>query len=182
MPMDMLINVPPGKAIVMKVFGLDSSHVFETTRRRRSKLLASAMSAALLATVVVAGSAASATTASAARTSVARPSAAQAKTSSAPKYYLQQSGKDSKTLRSVVLPSKWYLIWKFDCGAKKGTFVLSSTRKGDTADFINGTKGQTGLGGGGQLPFKKSGTYGFAMKTSCSWTVDAASGPPVAAK
>jgi hypothetical protein len=167
----------------MKVFGLDSSHALEmATRPRRSKLLASAMSAALLATVVVAGSAASATTISAARTPVARPSLAHAKTPAAPKYYLQQSGKGSKTLRSVVLPSKWYLIWKFDCGVKKATFTLSSTRKGDKPEYVNGAKGQTGLGGGGQLPFKMSGTYRFATKTTCSWTVSAASGPPVAAK
>jgi hypothetical protein len=167
----------------MNVFRFAPNNAPETAvRRRHSRLLASAMSAALFVTVVATGSAASATTHAASQTSASRAVVAVAKTPAAPKYYLKQSGTGSKALRSVALPSKWYLIWKFDCGAKKGTFVLSSTRKGDTADFINGTKGQTGLGGGGQLPFKKSGTYGFAMKTSCSWTVDAASGPPVAAK
>ena len=82
----------------------------------------------------------------------------------------------------MVLPSKWYLTWKFDCGAKKGTFVLTSTRQGKSSLDVNGSKGQTGLGGGGQQPFTKAGTYKFAMKTTCTWKVTASSGPLVATK
>ena len=162
----------------MKVFGPSSIPAGETAeRRRRSRVPATVMSAALLAAVVATGSATAATTTSPAQTQTARQSVAHATTPI--KYYLQQSGTGSKALRAVVLPSKWYLIWKFDCGAKKGTFIFSSTGKGDMSHFVNGAKGQTGLGGGGQLPFKTSGTYHFTTKTTCGWTISAASGLPV---
>ena len=89
----------------------------------------------------------------------------------------------SKTLRSVTLPSKWYLTWTFDCGAKKGTFLLTSTRQGSKSSVdVNSAKGQTGLGGGGQRPFARAGTYKFAVATICSWKVTASSAPLPAAK
>jgi hypothetical protein len=98
----------------------------------------------------------------------------------ATKYYLQQSGKGNKVLRSVALPSKWYQTWRFDCGTKKGDFVLTSTRKGQSSLTV--ARQGPGLGGGGQQPYKKAGTYKFAVKTTCSWTVSASASPPGAAK
>jgi hypothetical protein len=98
---------------------------------------------------------------------------------SAPKYYLQKAGTGNKVLSSVALPSKWYLLWTFNCGAKRGTFKLTSTKKGQPLLAVTD---QTGLGGGGQRPFTKSGTYRFAMRTTCSWKVTVASKPPSAAK
>jgi hypothetical protein len=97
----------------------------------------------------------------------------------APKYYLQKSGTGNEVLSSVALPSKWYLIWRFDCGVKRGTYVLTSTKKGQPSITV---ANQTGLGGGGQRPFTKSGAYSFAMKTTCSWKVTVASSLPVVAK
>jgi hypothetical protein len=41
---------------------------------------------------------------------------------------------------------------------------------------------QTGLGGGGQKPFTRSGRYGFAINTSCGWDLTVESTPPPAAK
>jgi hypothetical protein len=95
---------------------------------------------------------------------------------------LQQSGTGNKALHSIALPSKWYLTWKFDCGAKKGTFVLEQARNGNTSYNVNGSKGQTGLGGGGQQPFTKSGSYKLTLKTSCTWKVTASSAALPAAK
>ena len=102
----------------------------------------------------------------------------RAATVASPKYYLQKSGKGNEVLSSVVLPSKWYLIWRFDCGVKRGTYVLSSTKEGQPSITV---ANQTGLGGGGQRPFTKSGAYKFAMKTTCSWKVTVASSLPVVA-
>jgi hypothetical protein len=81
----------------------------------------------------------------------------------APKIFLQQSGVGNRTLRAVVLPSKWYLTWKFDCGGKRQSFLLTSTRK--SASPVTLAR-QNGLGGGGQPPFTKSGTYKFATKAA----------------
>jgi len=63
--------------------------------------------------------------------------------------------------------------------SKRGTFKLTSTRKGQPSLVVYD---QIGLGGGGQRPFTKSGTYRFAMKTTCSWKVSVASKPPSVAK
>jgi hypothetical protein len=90
----------------------------------------------------------------------------------APNYYLQKAGTGNRVLSSVALPSKWYLLWTFDCGSKRGTFKLTSTRKGQPSLVVYD---QIGLGGGGQRPFTKAGTYRFAMKTVCSWKVSVAS-------
>ena len=106
------------------------------------------------------------------------PSSAAAVTTTAPKYYLQKAGTGSKVLSTVALPAKWYLIWRFDCGVKRGTFVLTSTKTGQSALSV---ADQTGLGGGGQRPYTKAGTYKFAMKTTCSWKVTAASSIPAVA-
>jgi hypothetical protein len=100
-------------------------------------------------------------------------------TSAPTKYYLQKSGTGNRVLSPVVLPAKWYLLWTFNCGAKRGTFKLTSTKKGQSLVTVSN---QTGLGGGGQRPFTKSGTYKFAMETACTWKVSAASAPPIVAK
>ncbi len=165
----------------MKVLGFHSGRGAKVRARLLpSKLVASVMAVALLGTVVALGGSASATTTGALRASVSNQSPAQMSPAAATKYYLQSSGKGNKVLRSVALPSKWYLTWRFDCGTRKGDFVLSSTRKGQSSVTV--ARQGPGLGGGGQLLFKKAGTYKFAVKTTCSWTVSASATPPGAAK
>jgi hypothetical protein len=168
------------KAIAMRVFGFISAHSLKKRPRLIApKLLSSAVTVALFATVVAVGGSAAATTTGSPRASISS-SSATAISTAATKYYLQQSGKGNKVLRSVALPSKWYLTWRFDCGTKKGDFVLTSTRKGQSSLTV--TRQGPGLGGGGQQPYKKAGTYKFAVKTTCSWTVSASASPPGAAK
>ena len=162
----------------MKRFApLVGHHVKVAGRRGPSRILTAALAVAVFVTMLAFGCAASASAVTFSRLSHATVSAA------APKIYLQQSGARSKTLRSVALPSKWYLTWTFDCGAKKGTFLLTSTRQGSKSSVdVNSAKGQTGLGGGGQRPFARAGTYKFAVATICSWKVTASSAPLPAAK
>lgn len=148
-------------------------------RPRTSRVVASTMAVVLFATLVAASSSFAATTAASSRASTMTSSSAAIVGTTAPKYYLQKAGTGNKVLSSVALPSKWYLLWTFNCGAKRGTFKLTSTKKGQPLLAVTD---QTGLGGGGQRPFTKSGTYRFAMRTTCSWKVTVASKPPSAAK
>ncbi len=164
----------------MRVFGFISTHDCKTRPRLfPPEFLASAVTVALFATVVALGGSASATTTSSSRALITRSPAAVTSTAAGTKYYLQQSGTGNKVLRSVALPSKWYLTWRFDCGTKKGDFVLTSTRKGQSPLTV--AHQGPGLGGGGQKPYKKAGTYKFAIKTTCSWVVSVSASPPGAA-
>jgi len=141
-------------------------------RPRTSRVVASTMAVVLFATLVAASSSFAATTAASSRASTMTSSSAAIVGTTAPKYYLQKAGTGNRVLSSVALPSKWYLLWTFDCGSKRGTFKLTSTRKGQPSLVVYD---QIGLGGGGQRPFTKAGTYRFAMKTVCSWKVSVAS-------
>ncbi len=144
-------------------------------RPRTSRVVASTMAVVLFATLVAASSSFAATTAASSRASTMTSSGVAIVGTTAPKYYLQKAGTGNRVLSSVALPSKWYLLWTFDCGSKRGTFKLTSTRKGQPSLVVYD---QMGLGGGGQRPFTRSGTYRFAMKTTCSWKVSVASKAP----
>ncbi len=134
-----------------------------------------AMMLALVSAIATAGGPGAA---AATRTPISRGPSATSSVA-AVKYYLRQSGTGSKVLHPVALPSRWYLTWKFDCGTKKGDFVLTANRKSQST-FTVAHQGP-GLGGGGQLPYKKAGTYRFTIKTTCTWNLSASSGPPGAA-
>ena len=163
----------------MKVSSIGIGRSFAmVARRRSSRILASGLALAFLGTLVAAGGFSSASQAASYRASNMIPSSAAIVSTTAPKYYLQKSGTGNKVLSSVTLPAKWYLIWRFDCGVKRGNFQLTSTKTGQSSLSV---ADQTGLGGGGQRPYTKAGTYKFAMKTACSWKVTAASSPPVVA-
>ncbi len=100
----------------------------------------------------------------------------------APKIYLQRSGTGNKELSPVMVPSKWTVVWKFDCQnapKQRGTFVLSSKQQGHWAVKLTN---QTGLGGGGQKPFTQAGRYGFGINTSCGWDLTVESTPLPAGK
>jgi hypothetical protein len=143
------LRFQPRKAIAHEVFGFISSHSFNKRPRLIApKLLSSAVTVALFATVVAVAGSAAPTTGSP-RASISSSSATGVSTA-ATKYYLQQSGKGNKVLRSIALPSKWYLTWRFDCGTKKGDFVLTSTRKGHPSLTV--ARQGPDLGGGGQQP------------------------------
>lgn len=142
------------------------------------KLLVSLATIALLAALLAVGGSASAATTGGSGAGVSASSSAAVTPATAVKYYLRQAGTGNKVLHAVALPSKWYLTWKFDCGSKKGYFLLTSTRKG--AKAVTVARQGPGLGGGGQLPYKKAGSYRFAVKTACAWTVSASSVPPAA--
>ena len=96
------------------------------------------------------------------------------------KVYLKSAGSGNRALSSVQLPAEWTVVWRFDCqnvANKRGTFVLSSTAQGASPVKLTD---QTGLGGGGQKPFTRSGRYGFAINTSCGWDLTVESTPPTA--
>jgi len=100
----------------------------------------------------------------------------------APKIYMQRSGTGNKEIASIMVPPKSSVVWRFDCQnapKQRGTFVLSSTEQGRSADKLTD---QTGLGGGGQKPFMQSGRYSFGVNTSCGWTVTVESTPLPAGK
>ena len=100
----------------------------------------------------------------------------------APKIYMQRSGTGNKEIASMMVPPKSSVVWRFDCQnapKQRGTFVLSSTEQGRSADKLTD---QTGLGGGGQKPFMQSGRYSFGVNTSCGWTVTVESTPLPAGK
>ncbi len=102
-------------------------------------------------------------------------------TTTASKHFLQLSGTGDKAIAAMPLPSRWTLAWKFDCQSPgtTGTFQLLATRRGGTPVSVTN---QTGLGGGGQKPFTQSGTFSFAVKTTCSWKVSTATTPRTAAE
>ena len=84
---------------------------------------------------------------------------------------ISKSGTTDGTLGPVVLPAAWTVSWSFECpNSKKGTFVLSATAVGGLPVTVTN---QTGLGGGGHKPYTTSGSYSFAVKTTCAWNVKA---------
>lgn len=88
----------------MRVFGFIPAHSSKKRPRLIApKLLASAVTAALFATVVALGGSAAATTTGSPRASISI-SSPTAMGAAAAKYYLQQSGKGNKVLRSVRAP------------------------------------------------------------------------------
>ncbi len=98
------------------------------------------------------------------------PAPAPASTHAAGVPYLTRSGTGNATLPTIALPSKWTIIWHFSCTkpSTRRQFKLTATRSGAKATTV--TK-QTGLEGGGYHPFTTSGTYTFAVATTCSWKV-----------
>ncbi len=96
------------------------------------------------------------------------PSAATSTTASVRAVYLDKSGTGSKSIPAVTLPGKWTAAWRFICGQSPGgkTFVLTTTDHGGSPTVVTN---QTGLGGGGQKPYTKSGNYSFQIKTACVW-------------
>ncbi len=96
------------------------------------------------------------------------PSATTSTTASVRAVYLDKSGTGSKSIPAVTLPAKWTAAWRFICGQSPGgkTFVLTTTDHGGSPTVVTN---QTGLGGGGQKPYAKSGNYSFQIKTACVW-------------
>jgi hypothetical protein len=86
---------------------------------------------------------------------------------------LGKSGTGDEALGSVALPAGWTVSWGFQCpDSKKGTFVLTETAAGAKAVTVTN---QTGLGGNGHKPYTTSGTYSFAVTTTCGWQVNVGS-------
>ena len=116
--------------------------------------------------------------------STASPKSAAA-ASATPKALLKKSGTGNEALPAVLISAKWTVTWKFNCQhpVRKASFALSAIKQGAAPLAVTN---QTGLGGGGQMPFKDGGTYSFDVKTSCSWDVDVAptpaATPPVTTK
>jgi hypothetical protein len=80
---------------------------------------------------------------------------------------VQQSGTGNKTIGSVALPKKWTVTWKFTCTnpVTARQFVLTATNANGAIDITD----QTGLGGGGTKDYTQTGTFDFAITTSCGW-------------
>jgi hypothetical protein len=100
----------------------------------------------------------------------------------ASKIYMQRSGTGNREIPSLMVPPKSSVVWRFDCQnapKQRGTFVLSSKEQGQMAVKVTD---QTGLGGGGQKPFRQSGRYTFGVNTSCGWDLMVESTPLPAAK
>jgi hypothetical protein len=125
--------------------------VDETTRRRTAPLLLAVGLLALLGVTLAACSSnsTSATTADA---------------------VIHQSGTSNKTIASVDLPKKWTVTWRFNCTnpVTARPFALTATKAGSSPI---GIAGQTGLGGGGTKVYSQTGTFDFAITTTCSWTL-----------
>jgi hypothetical protein len=84
--------------------------------------------------------------------------------------YFSRTGTGTATLPQIALPSRWTLLWHFDCTdpASRRRFVLTSTPSSGTTTKVTD---QTGLEGGGYRPFATAGDYTFAVTTTCSWHV-----------
>lgn len=139
--------------------------------RRNARMLASAATLALVVALLGACSSGSSS-------STAPPKAATS-ASATRKAFLKKAGTGNEALPAVLVSAKWTLTWKFDCQhpVRKASFALSAIKQGAAPVAVTN---QTGLGGGGQMPFKDGGTYSFDVKTSCSWDVDVAPTPPAA--
>jgi len=84
--------------------------------------------------------------------------------------YLSRAGTGSATLPSIALPSRWSLVWHFNCSNPDSLrpFVLTSTPDGGKTTTVTD---QTGLEGGGYRPSRTAGVFTFAVTTTCSWQV-----------
>jgi hypothetical protein len=104
------------------------------------------------------------------------PAKSHASASTTPSAFLKKSGTGNEALPAVLISAKWTVTWKFNCQhpVRKASFALSAIKQGAAPLAVTN---QTGLGGGGQMPFKDGGTYSFDVKTSCSWNVDVAATP-----
>jgi hypothetical protein len=93
------------------------------------------------------------------------------------KSVIEQSGTGNKTFSPVAVPSKWSVTWNFNCvdPVSARSFVLTSTKDGGSPVTVTD---QTGLGGGGHKPITTSGTYTFAVATTCSWKLTVGPTPP----
>ena len=80
------------------------------------------------------------------------------------------SGTGDKQLRPLTMAKKWTVAWNFNCpGATSGKpFSLIAARRGAKASVV---ASQIGLGGGGNKPYAKVGTYRLDVKTACNWKV-----------
>ncbi len=135
---------------------------------RAGALVASALLAAVAAGCT--SSPAGTTTRSVAAPSTTAGSTAGSTTSTTvpPKTYFITSGKGDKRVAAVTLPSKWTVMWRFDCQkpTRKAPFELTSIESGHSAVTVSK---QDGLGGGGQQPYVAGGKYSFGITTSCNW-------------
>ncbi len=84
---------------------------------------------------------------------------------------VHQSGTTSKTISSVDLPKKWTVTWRFNCTnpVTARRFSLTATKSGGSPISITD---QTGLGGGGTKTYAQTGTFDFAITTTCTWNLD----------
>ena len=62
------------------------------------------------------------------------------------------------------------VTWRFNCTnpVTARPFALTATKAGGSPI---GIAGQTGLGGGGTKVYSETGTFDFAINTTCSWTL-----------
>jgi hypothetical protein len=93
--------------------------------------------------------------------------------------YLDKSGAGNSSIAAVTLPAKWTAAWRFICDQTPGSksFVLTATDHGGSPTVVTN---QTGLGGGGQKPYTKSGAYSFQIKTACVWKLSVKPTPKTA--
>jgi hypothetical protein len=84
--------------------------------------------------------------------------------------YLVASGTGDKRLRSVTVAKHWTVGWTFNCpGATSAkSFALTAAHRGSKAATVTD---QNGLGGGGNKPYVKAGTYRLDVETPCAWKV-----------
>ena len=84
--------------------------------------------------------------------------------------YLVTNGRGDKRLRPVTVGKKWTVAWNFTCpDATSGQpFSLTAAHRGSKPTVVIAQKG---LGGGGDKPYAKAGTYRLDVKTACNWKV-----------
>ena len=84
--------------------------------------------------------------------------------------YLTVSGTGNRTIRSVALPAKWSLVWKFSCTdpTTRRPFSVAVSIDGGPSHSITD---QAGLEGGGYHPFTTGGSTTFTLTTSCGWSL-----------
>ena len=84
--------------------------------------------------------------------------------------YLTASGTGNRTIKSVALPAKWSLVWKFSCTdptTRRPFGVAVSIDDGPSRSVT----AQAGLAGGGYHPFTTGGSTTFTVTTSCGWSL-----------
>lgn len=83
---------------------------------------------------------------------------------------LVASGKGDKRLRPITVGKKWTVAWNFNCpgATTPQPFSLTAAHHGAKTAVVTAQKG---LGGGGNKPYVKAGTYRLDVKTACNWKV-----------